>query len=70
MAWTIRLAHQPDLALSGAGPAVLVIVESEESLQSASAAILSAVGSSQSVKLQKCRFVHAGTSIDTAAGKV
>ena len=57
-------------ALSGAGPAVLVIVESEESLQSASAAILSAVGSSQSVKLQKCRFVHAGTSIDTAAGKV
>jgi homoserine kinase len=57
-------------ALSGAGPAVLVIVESEEALQSASAAILNSVGNSQSVKVQNCRFVHAGTSIDSAAGKV
>ncbi len=48
-------------ALSGAGPAVLVIVESEGDLERASRAIRDAVGSSQQVKLQVCRFVHSGT---------
>jgi homoserine kinase len=49
-------------ALSGAGPAVLVIVESEEALERAAIAIRNAVGSSQQVNLQVCRFVQAWTS--------
>jgi homoserine kinase len=57
-------------ALSGAGPAVLVIIDSEETLETASSAILKAVGNTQQVKLQVCRFVHTGTSLDTVAGKV
>lgn len=56
-------------ALSGAGPAVLVIVESERALELASAAIRSAVGGSQQVILHVCRFVHAGTSQDAVAAR-
>ena len=43
-------------ALSGAGPAVLVIVESEERLGEASAAIQSAVKGLPSASLRVCRF--------------
>ena len=57
-------------ALSGAGPAVLVVVESAETVRDASTAILNAVGSSQQVNLQECRFVHMGTILDTTAQKV
>ena len=57
-------------ALSGAGPAVLAIVESEEALERASDAIRNAVGNRQQVNLQICRFVHAGTSQDAATSKV
>jgi homoserine kinase len=57
-------------ALSGAGPAVLVIVEKEESLDAASSAIREAVESLQSVRLQICHFVHAGTSQDAVVEKV
>jgi homoserine kinase len=50
-------------ALSGAGPAVLVVVESESSLGQASAVILAAVeGLSQPVFLT-CRFVPEGTNV-------
>jgi homoserine kinase len=48
-------------ALSGAGPAVLVIVESEESLERASGAILHAVDDSGTPELLVCRFVAEGT---------
>ncbi len=51
-------------ALSGAGPAVLVIVESEEAMERASAAVRSALGESPKVTLQACKFVHTGTSQD------
>ena len=57
-------------ALSGAGPAVLVVVESAETVRDASTAILNAAGSSQQVNLQECRFVHMGTILDTTAQKV
>lgn len=57
-------------ALSGAGPAVLTIIESEAALSRAAAAIESAVGASQQVRLQVCRFVHTGTSQEAAAGKL
>jgi len=57
-------------ALSGAGPAVLVIVESEEALERASKAIRDAVGSSQQVRLQVCRFVHSGTRLSVPATRV
>lgn len=57
-------------ALSGAGPAVLAIVESEASLEQASDAIRNAVGNKQSINLRICRFVHAGTSQDAATSKV
>jgi homoserine kinase len=57
-------------ALSGAGPAVLVIIESEEVLNPASVAIRGAIGSSQQVELLVCRFVHTGTSHGVVAGKV
>jgi homoserine kinase len=55
-------------ALSGAGPAVLVIVESESSLQQATAAIQSAMaGRPQSILpqpvLRICRFLPQGTSL-------
>jgi homoserine kinase len=54
-------------ALSGAGPAVLVIIENENAFEKASGAILDAV--SQQVKLQPCRFVHTGTNLDSAASR-
>lgn len=57
-------------ALSGAGPAVLVIVESEAALARASSAIESAVGGSEQIRLQVCRFVHSGTSKEAAASTV
>ncbi len=57
-------------ALSGAGPAVLVIVESEAALAHASAAIESAVGGSEQIRLQVCRFVRSGTSKEAAASTV
>ncbi|HLI02969.1 MAG TPA: homoserine kinase [Terracidiphilus sp.] len=52
-------------ALSGAGPAVLVIVESEQSLEPASEAIRRAAA--QPVELLHCRFVSAGAAHATAA---
>jgi homoserine kinase len=55
------------VALSGAGPAVLVVVESEGLVGQASAAILAAVGGSNSAlaspTLRVCRFVAEGTII-------
>lgn len=57
-------------ALSGAGPAVLVVVESEDALDRASAAIRNAVGNSQQTNLRLCRFVHSGTSQNALAGSV
>jgi homoserine kinase len=56
-------------ALSGAGPAVLVIVESEAMLERASTAIRRALKSPQEAELMPCRFVHAGTSQMVEAGK-
>jgi homoserine kinase len=57
-------------ALSGAGPAVLVIVESEAALARATAAIERAVGTSEQVRLQVCRFVHSGTGQEATAGRL
>ena len=56
-------------ALSGAGPAVLMIVESEAILEQASAAIRRALGRPQEAELMLCRFVHAGTNQMVEAGK-
>jgi homoserine kinase len=50
-------------ALSGAGPAVLVVVESEESVAKASAAIREAVEGSPQPVLVVCRFLADGTSL-------
>jgi homoserine kinase len=47
-------------ALSGAGPAVLVIVSSEESLPTATAAILQALHGQMEPELKLCRFESAG----------
>ncbi len=47
-------------ALSGAGPAVLVIVESEEKLAQASAAILKATAPQQKVDLLTCQMIPSG----------
>lgn len=49
-------------ALSGAGPAVLAIVENEDAVEHASASILGALAASEQVKLQVCGFVHSGTA--------
>lgn len=49
-------------ALSGAGPAVLAIVESEDSLDLASEAIRKALGGEQEAELVACRFVETGAS--------
>jgi homoserine kinase len=51
-------------ALSGAGPAVLVVVESEAHLDQASAAIVSAVDDLPAPVLRICRFLPDGTMID------
>jgi homoserine kinase len=50
-------------ALSGAGPAVLVVVESESRLEEASAAILAAVEGSPQPTLRICRFLPGGASV-------
>ena len=50
-------------ALSGAGPAVLVVVESEGSLEQATVAILAAVEDLPLPALQVCRFLPAGASV-------
>jgi homoserine kinase len=49
-------------ALSGAGPAVLVIVEGEESLEQASAAIRGALSSPQEAELLVSRLIDCGAS--------
>ena len=49
-------------ALSGAGPAVLVIVEGEESLEKASAAIRKALGDPNAAELLRCRFEGSGVT--------
>jgi homoserine kinase len=49
-------------ALSGAGPAVLVIVANEGSLEQASGAIRGAAGELDELELLVCRFESAGTS--------
>jgi homoserine kinase len=50
------------VALSGAGPAVLVVVGSEESLEPASAAIRNALEGLLKPELVVCRLLPAGTS--------
>jgi homoserine kinase len=47
-------------ALSGAGPSILVIVDSETSLPGAQKAIHAALGPSQPAELIACRFVSTG----------
>lgn len=49
-------------ALSGAGPAVLVIVEDEKSMKEASAAVEAAAAGQVATELVQCRFSRAGTS--------
>jgi homoserine kinase len=55
-------------ALSGAGPSVLVVVESEESLEQATVAILAAVEDLPLPALHVCRFLPAGASV--VAGQI
>jgi homoserine kinase len=50
-------------ALSGAGPAVLVVVESQSRLEEASAGIQAAVGGSPQPALRICRFLPDGASV-------
>jgi homoserine kinase len=49
-------------ALSGAGPAVLVIVEGEKSLEQATAAIRKALRGAQEAELLVCRLIDSGAS--------
>lgn len=51
-------------ALSGAGPAMLVIVENESALGSAAAAIRDAAAATQQVELLPCRFVASGAAAE------
>jgi homoserine kinase len=53
-------------ALSGAGPSMLVITESEASVAQASAAIRGALGGSIDAELLVCRFVPTGASQSAA----
>ena len=53
------------VALSGAGPAVLVIVEGDGRLAEAFTAILAAVEVSPPPSLRVCRFVAEGASVET-----
>lgn len=55
-------------ALSGAGPSVLIIVDSETSLPAAKAAIHAALGPSQPAELVTCRFTSTGAG-ETLAGQ-
>ena len=50
------------VALSGAGPAVLVVVEGEKSLEAASSAIGKATENRVAAELTMCRFSRAGAS--------
>jgi homoserine kinase len=50
------------VALSGAGPAVLVVIESEKSLRTAAAAIGRATENCHAAELTICRFSQAGAS--------
>jgi homoserine kinase len=50
------------VALSGAGPAVLVVVEGEARLAAAQDAIYTALGPSQRAELLVCRFETKGGS--------
>lgn len=56
-------------ALSGAGPAMLVIVENETALDGAAQAIQKAAGSAP-IELLPCRFAAAGAVRDTISGSV
>jgi homoserine kinase len=56
------------VALSGAGPAVLVVVESEDSLEQATVAILAVVEDLPLPVLRVCRFLAAGATV--AAGQI
>jgi homoserine kinase len=61
----LRLAGEHGIlgaALSGAGPAVLVIVGSEENLPTATAAILQALAGAVRPELKHCRFELVGAS--------
>ena len=49
-------------ALSGAGPAVLVVVDEEQSLAMASSAIKEAIGNRMEAELAVCRFSGSGAS--------
>jgi homoserine kinase len=53
-------------ALSGAGPAVLVVVESESSLEQASGSIRAAVNSLAQPVLLTCRFLPVGASAEVS----
>jgi homoserine kinase len=57
------------VALSGAGPAVLVIVDGEASLGPASAAILSAVQGFETPTLVVCRLTSEGAGVPNAAAQ-
>ena len=48
-------------ALSGAGPAVLVIVESEAAIADARRAIERTASGAEQIRVQVCEFVHTGT---------
>ncbi len=50
------------VALSGAGPAVLVILDMEESVTGATSAIKKAIGNQMETELAICRFSRAGAS--------
>jgi homoserine kinase len=56
-------------ALSGAGPAVLVVVESESRLEEASAAIRTAVAGLPQPALRICRFLADGASLTASAAE-
>ncbi len=53
-------------ALSGAGPAVLVIVESENAVAHASKAIEGAISAAERARLQVCEFVRSGAEALTS----
>ena len=53
-------------ALSGAGPAVLVIVEGQDAVARASMLIESALNGAELARLQVCEFVHSGTEALTS----
>ncbi len=56
------------VALSGAGPAVLAVIESAAQVDGAAEAILGAAGSGQKVELMACRFPAPGENRPFATG--